>query len=162
MNKALILSGTNAPSLSGHLDQAAERMISSGIHITKRSSYYKSPPWGFTSKNEFLNQVLMIETEMDPFQLMKRLLAIETEMGRNRTPGAGYEDRLIDLDILFYNKEVINSETLIVPHPRMQLRRFALLPCAEIAGNWIHPVLRVKVTEMLENCEDRSEVIKVD
>lgn len=158
MNKALILTGSNMHPVSQNLGKAAEMLEDADIKIIRRSAVYKSPPWGYESSNDFLNQVLMLETKLSPFELMKKLLMTETRMGRTRSNTERYSDRIIDIDLLLYNKEVIHTRDLIVPHPRMHLRKFALLPSAEIAGKWIHPVFRISLEELLLRCPDTSEV----
>jgi 2-amino-4-hydroxy-6-hydroxymethyldihydropteridine diphosphokinase len=158
MSKALILAGTNKPPCAEHLEKAESLLKAKGILVIKSSSLYKSPPWGFESEHDFINRALILESNYSPFELMRLLLETEKEMGRSRTTGQRYEDRIIDLDILLYQKEVIDSETLTIPHPRMELRRFALVPSAEIAGNWVHPVYRTTISRLLENCKDESVV----
>lgn len=160
MNKALILAGSNIEPRETHLENAAAEMKKRGIAILKASSIYSSASWGFTA-DDFFNQAFLIETKEDPFRLMNILLEIEKDMGRVRTGSEVYESRKIDLDILLYNKEIINSEQLHLPHPRFAQRRFALAPAAEIAGEMTHPVYMKSVRELLAECPDNGEVKKI-
>lgn len=130
--------------------------------ITKKSSVYRSPAWGFESENDFLNQVLQIETVLDPETLMNNCLEIETALGRKRSSNTnGYSSREIDIDILLLGHLQCNTPQLTVPHPRMHQRRFTLEPLSEIAPDVIHPGFNVSVKELLELCPDQSKVQKI-
>ncbi len=160
MNAAYILLGGNIGNVEETFVRA--RAFINGVAgcITASSSLYKSVPWGFESNNMFLNQALEISTILHPFDLLSTLLEIEKALGRHRTK-SGYQSRMIDIDILFYENLAIFQEGLEIPHPRLHLRRFALMPLAEIAPNFIHPKLNVSVAKLLEVCLDLSEVEKV-
>lgn len=120
--------------------------------ITRCSSIYETAAWGKTDQNSFLNQVLMVHTLLSPEQLMNQCLRIEKWMGRERKEK--WSSRSIDIDILFYQNEIINMEGLIIPHPRIPERNFVLTPMCEIAENEIHPVLYRSMIELLNQCED--------
>ena len=124
------------------------------------SSVFESEPWGFQDENNFLNQVIYLETMIPPQDLLTKLLAIENEMGRKKT-GSGYQSRVIDLDILFYNDLVVSEDNLIIPHPRIQERRFVLEPLNEILPDFIHPVLKKTINELLKDCPDKLMVKKL-
>ncbi len=126
------------------------------ILIKEVSSLYETQPVGYENQSWFLNLVIKIETSLDPFALLKYLLAIEDQMGRKR--GKKWGPRNIDLDILFYENQVLNSDQLIIPHPQMDKRRFVLVGLAQIAPQLLHPVLKKNVGELLEGCEDNSIV----
>lgn len=113
------------------------------------SSLYETEPWGFTSKNKFLNAVILIETEHSPELCLQMVNAIEREMGRVRS-GEGYHDRPIDIDILFYDDQVIDTPSLKVPHPLMPERDFVLRPMAEIAPDFVHPQLKKTMQTLLD------------
>ncbi len=114
------------------------------------SSLYETEPWGFRSDNKFLNAVVLLETNIDPQMCLEMAKAIEREMGRVYTH-EGYEDRLIDVDILLYDDRVIWTETLTLPHPLMHERDFVLKPMVEIAPDLQHPLLKKTMKELL--CE---------
>jgi 2-amino-4-hydroxy-6-hydroxymethyldihydropteridine diphosphokinase len=125
--------------------------------VVKESSLYESEPHG-DAKTWFGNSVLEVETELGPSDLLKRLLQIETEMGRKRVKGKRWGARIIDLDILFYDNEIIEKRNLKVPHPRLSQRRFVLVPLSELAPQLIHPGLNVSVSELLATTKDTKKI----
>jgi 2-amino-4-hydroxy-6-hydroxymethyldihydropteridine diphosphokinase len=125
--------------------------------VVKESSLYESEPHG-NAKTWFANSVVELETEMPSPELLKRLKQIETEMGRKRVKGKRWGSRIIDLDILFFNNEIIDKRNLKVPHPRMPQRRFVLIPLSELAPQLIHPGLNVSVSELLATTKDKKKV----
>ena len=130
--------------------------------IVKVSSAYLSEPWGFEADEWFLNRVIVLETQMEPETLLQELLAIEKNLGRVRHPETkGYTSRMADLDILYYGHRVINSATLTVPHPRLHLRRFALVPMCQLEPEFVHPKLQLTQKELLEHCPDTGIVKEV-
>jgi 2-amino-4-hydroxy-6-hydroxymethyldihydropteridine diphosphokinase len=143
---AYLALGTNLGNRQANLKIAKDR-LSAGIEIVKESSIYETAPWGFTDQPQFLNQVIQVRTEFNPFILLWQLKIIERKMGRIKTFRNG--PRLIDLDILFYEKRVIRKFYLQIPHPRLHERAFVLIPLAEIAPELIHPVLGLSVQELL-------------
>lgn len=135
----------------------ARKFISQDIgKIEKASQVYQTQAWGKKDQNDFLNQVLKISTKQCAAKCIELCLSIEKKMGRVRKEK--WEARLIDIDILFFNKEIIQQKKLIVPHPEIQNRKFVLVPLAEIAAHYIHPLLRKKVATLLQNCSDPSFV----
>lgn len=131
--------------------------------VVQVSSSYESEPWGFEAEEWFLNRVVVVETATKPEDLMRQLLEIECDLGRERHPEtAGYASRTADLDILYFGSQVICTETLIVPHPRLHRRRFALLPMCEVAPDLVHPVFGLTQTELLARCHDTLVVRKVN
>jgi 2-amino-4-hydroxy-6-hydroxymethyldihydropteridine diphosphokinase len=129
--------------------------------IKKKSSVYETPPWGFDTKDNFWNQVIMIETDLSPLLLLSGIYNIEKQFGRTRK-SADYSSREMDIDILYYDDLYLESENLIIPHPKMQLRKFVLVPLNEIAPGLKHPLLRFTSFQMLENCKDASVIFKLD
>lgn len=127
--------------------------------ITAVSSSYESEPWGFEASEWFLNRLIVVDTDLNPEAMLRELLAIEAELGRVRHPEKeGYTSRTADLDILYYGQRVIVTPTLTVPHPRLHLRRFALMPSCEVAPELMHPVFQVTQRELLNRCTDQSIV----
>ena len=130
--------------------------------IVGLSAAYASEPWGFEAEEWFLNRVIVLETDLAPEALLHELLAIERELGRVRHPEVqGYSSRTADLDILYYDDRIIQAEALTVPHPRLHLRRFALVPMCDVAPELVHPVLQRTQAELLQRCHDDSVVRKI-
>jgi len=127
--------------------------------IIKQSSIYETQPWGFNTDDLFLNQVLLVETKIQPDELLEIILNIEVALGRVRKSDK-YESRLIDIDILFYDNSIINNEKLIIPHPLIQDRLFVLEPLNEIARDFVHPVLKKTINELLLKCDDKLKIKK--
>ena len=128
--------------------------------IIKCSSVYETPPWGFESEENFWNQVILIETQFAPEKLLENITKIENWFGRERVSGK-YTSREMDIDILYYDDLFIETETLIIPHPRIQQRRFVLIPLNEIASDLMHPLLCLTSFQMLEKCKDESVILKL-
>ena len=124
-------------------------------NIVRISKVYKAPAFGFES-DDFLNACLVLESHLQPETVLKELLAIETRLGRVRTETTTYEARTIDLDIIFVEESIIDTETLQIPHPEMQKRLFVLMPLQDVAPTMKHPKLEKSVTVLLEECDDAS------
>ncbi len=129
--------------------------------IVEASSVYETPPWGFQSDDVFWNSVIEIESSFSPEELLQKIHSIENQFGRTRNMREGYSSRPIDIDILYFDDLYLETEELIIPHRRMHLRRFVLVPLNEIAPALKHPLLRLTSFEMLENCKDQSVIKKV-
>jgi 2-amino-4-hydroxy-6-hydroxymethyldihydropteridine diphosphokinase len=127
--------------------------------ILKKSSIYETAPWGKSSPHSYLNQALELETFLSPSSLLEKVLHIEAKMGRVRMEKWG--DRIIDIDILLYDQEIIETEDLKIPHPEMGKRRFVLLPLVEIAPHWIHPIFKTNMENLLKACQDKGQVEKL-
>ncbi len=130
--------------------------------ITAVSSVWETEPWGFDANEQFLNMVIVMETTMEPWQLLQLFRSIEGRMGRRRSGRGSYESRIIDIDILLWEGRVISMPGLEVPHPRLADRRFVLEPLNEVAPAAVHPVTGLTVSEMLEMCDDLSDVRLAD
>ena len=159
MNITFLQTGTNLGDRSKNLEQANIKIEERIGKIIKLSSIYETEAWGVTAQPLFLNQVLLVETNLTVQEVLKTILNIELEMGRVRIQR--WAERLIDIDILFFNKVIINQENLIVPHPRIQERNFVLKPLVEIAPNLMHPIFNKTMTELLEESEDKLKVYKI-
>ena len=154
MNKAYLLLGGNLGNKKENLDTAKNHITTSVGEIIKTSSSYETEPWGFEHEASFLNQVVLVETEKSPQDLLKELLRIEVAMGRTRN-SEKYSERTIDIDILFFNSERVEEQNLKIPHPRIQERKFVLVPLHEIAREYVHPVFQKKVSKLLDECTDQ-------
>ena len=158
MNKAFLLTGGNLGDRVKNMEQCRFLVEKACGKIVRKSSVYETAAWGKNDQPDYLNQVLLIETTLPPGQLLRILLDVEKEMGRYR--GEKYGPRIIDIDILLYNDEVISEPMLTIPHPRMQDRRFVLEPMNEIAPDKVHPVLHKTMRQLLEECSDPLAVNK--
>jgi 2-amino-4-hydroxy-6-hydroxymethyldihydropteridine diphosphokinase len=159
MNKAYLLIGGNLGDRLNYLIEAEKKIVKFCGEILSRSSFYETAAWGNLDQPGFINRVLFIQTQLSAPDLMKKILEIEGEMGRKRLQQ--YGPRIIDIDILFFNEEIIFSKVLIIPHPQIQNRRFTLEPLNEIAPNLVHPLLHKTIRELLLLCEDKLDVKKL-
>ncbi len=137
-------------------------LIEEKYRITSISNLYSSEPWGYESEATFINGVICIETNDDPTTIFRFLKNIESKLGRTKSTHKNYEDRIIDLDILFYNDEITENETLTIPHLEIPNRRFVLVPMNEIAPNYIHPILKKPIYVLLNECKDQSLLEQID
>lgn len=154
-----LLTGSNIGDSEGLLRQASNLLAERVGAVVKQSSFYRTEPWGNKDQQPFLNQVLQVETNLEPLTLLGTTLGIEKEMGRNRQEKWG--PRTIDIDILFYDDETINEPQLVIPHPFLHERRFTLEPLNEIAPHLQHPVLHHDVAYLLKVCADEGVVEKL-
>jgi 2-amino-4-hydroxy-6-hydroxymethyldihydropteridine diphosphokinase len=141
--------GTNLGDRPANLKQAIAALTPQ-MEVKAKSQVYETPPWGFEDQPKFLNQVLKVNTYLDPEPLLKHLKRLEVALGRKESFPNG--PRLIDMDILFYDDLVMEKPSLVLPHPRLHERGFVLLPLLEIAPNLVHPVHKKSVREMAEMC----------
>jgi 2-amino-4-hydroxy-6-hydroxymethyldihydropteridine diphosphokinase len=160
MGIAYILSGSNQGDRAGYLQSAASYLRREAGKLLECSHIYESASWGFEHPTPFLNQAMKLETTLSPQELLQTLQRIESRLGRTHDGGDDYQARTMDLDILFFDDHVVDTDELVLPHPRMHLRRFALKPLAEIAGGFAHPVFNKTVLSMLEECSDDGVVMK--
>jgi len=119
--------------------------------VLKQSDNYYSAPWGFDSENEFVNAVIEVQSNLEPLELLGKLLEIEQKLGRIRNPKqTSYADRIIDLDILLYGDTLVKTAALEIPHPRMHLRAFTLIPLIQVLPHGVHPILNYTYKELLD------------
>ncbi|MCL2041006.1 MAG: 2-amino-4-hydroxy-6-hydroxymethyldihydropteridine diphosphokinase [Bacteroidales bacterium] len=148
MNNVTLSIGGNLGNRMENIRRALDYIEERIGKIKQRSSVYESEPWGFEAEHRFLNAVVVAETALSPEVVLREAQEIENIMGRIRS-GSGYSSRTMDIDILFFNDDIINTPTLTVPHPRLHERHFVLLPLAEIMPDRVHPVLRESVKDLL-------------
>jgi 2-amino-4-hydroxy-6-hydroxymethyldihydropteridine diphosphokinase len=188
-HQVILLLGSNLGGRRRMLADAKEMIGRKAGSVVRESSLYETEPWGFESQHAFLNQVLALETHLEPQELMELLLEIEKELGRgsgsgpasvsgpgldhnnsypdksgNNEPGgsnAGYSSRVIDIDILFYGQRIIDTPSLKVPHPQLHKRRFTLEPLSELYPNLVHPGFGKAISRLLDECHDHSQVHKI-
>jgi len=157
MAKVYFLIGGNLGDREQILQSTVESLGNDVGKILNVSAIYETEPWGFEHEQSFLNQVVVVESNLLPEAVLDQTQRIEKNLGRVRKKNR-YSERTIDVDILFYDDLIIDTERLEVPHPRMGERMFALAPLAEIAPDFIHPVMDKSILEMKSSCPDTSEV----
>ncbi len=156
-NTAYLLLGSNLGDREAVIRQAIQHISEQIGFIDAQSSVYETEPWGNTNQPGFLNLALKISTGLSAIQMLEKALSIEEQLGRVRLERWG--SRIIDIDIIFYNADVIRIEDrLRIPHPEMQNRKFVLEPLCEIAPEFIHPVLNRSIKELFESLTDKSAV----
>jgi 2-amino-4-hydroxy-6-hydroxymethyldihydropteridine diphosphokinase len=161
MNAVFLALGTNLGNRSKNLIDAIAGIKEQIGKVLEISSVYETEPWGFKSESQFLNSVVKVETTLNPEAVLEAILKIELYLGRARG-GNQYSSRIIDIDILFYEDQVIDTGDLKVPHPKLQIRKFVLIPLCEIEPGMVHPVFKITLASLLESCEDKSAVSLYD
>lgn len=151
--------GSNCGDRIGYIQQAAALLAETdAVTIVRTSAFYETEPWGMQSDNWFVNAVLEIKTALPAQKLLEECQRIEKQLGRKFSGGEKYLDRTIDIDILFYNKDVITEENLIIPHKFVHLRAFTLVPLLELIPNFEHPVLHKTITDLHNDLENPEMV----
>lgn len=159
MERCVVLFGSNMGDKEQIFMQACLLINNRCGTIFDLSAAYESEPWGFEAEEWFLNRAIVLETELAPEPLLKELLDIEKELGRVRHPEVeGYCSRTVDLDLLYYGDRVVLTPRLTIPHPRLHLRRFALVPLCDVMPDFRHPVFQLTQLELLQRCQDGSVV----
>ena len=162
----IILSiGTNIGDRERNIENAVKALGEIG-KVTAISPIYTSEPWGFESENGFYNIALTMESDLSPLDLLRETQRIEKELGRTAKTTTEYADRVIDIDIIDYDNQIIKisqqsivNSLLTLPHPLMHLRNFVLYPLADIAPEWVHPILKLTAQELKEKSEDTSTIM---
>ena len=151
--------GSNKDDRIGYIQQANLQLGAiDGIEIIRTSAFYETEPWNMQSDNWFVNAVVELKTTLTPHQLLEQCQRIEKQLGRKTPTSDKYEDRTIDIDILFYKKEIISDEDLIIPHPYLHLRAFTLVPLLELIPDFEHPILHKTISELHEALENPEMV----
>ena len=158
MNSAYLLLGSNMGNSQEKLQTAIKNIEDNIGTVKRRSGIYRTAAWGNTNQPDFLNQVVITETNLTAPEILQQILAIEKKMGRIRT--IKNAPRIIDIDILFFNKEIISAKHLTIPHPEIPNRRFVLVPLNELSPNLKHPVLNKSIHRLLDECSDPLDVKK--
>jgi 2-amino-4-hydroxy-6-hydroxymethyldihydropteridine diphosphokinase len=161
MTRVYFLLGGNIGNREELLSEAIRKMTNQLGKCVQTSSLYVTEPWGFTHEQNFLNQVVVFDSELAALDILDKTQAIEKELGRVRKT-TQYCERTIDIDILFYGDEQIENERLSVPHPRIQERSFALYPLEEVIPEFIHPTLKKSIKQLKDECTDELKVNKFD
>lgn len=151
--------GSNLGDKAAQLRQALRQLERSGIRIDQASPVYRTEPVDLVEQDWFLNQVVKVFAQEQPYELLQICQAIEQAQGRERRIPKG--PRTLDLDLLLYDELVLTSDTLTLPHPRMHLRRFVLEPLAMLAPELVHPVLKKSIARLLDTCPDRAKVLRL-
>jgi len=157
----LISLGSNLGNREAMLREALHLLLAENLSEPRLSSVYETPPWGFNHPNAFLNLCLSANTALGPHQLLEFLMDTEKKLGRFRAEETGYSARTIDLDIILWDNVIIHSPLLEIPHPRAHLRRFVLMPAAEIEPKRNHPALNKNLGTLLAECLDKSQIEKL-
>ena len=158
MNKTYLLLGSNIGNSKASLAKALRQIEKKIGTVTRQSGLYSTVAWGNTRQPDFLNQVIIVETKLNAAETMQTILYIEKKMGRIRT--VKNAPRIIDIDILFFNKKIIDQPELTVPHPQIQNRRCVLIPLNQLSPNLKHPGLKKTVHQLLMHCPDKLHVKK--
>ena len=159
MKRIFLLLGGNLGDRQHYLAEAI-RLISSEIApVLLKSSVYETQSWGKTDAPDYLNQVVMVRTYMSAQNILKKILEIEQQLGRRREEKWG--SRTIDIDILFYGQEIVSTPNLVIPHPELQNRRFTLEPLAEIAPEYVHPIIKKSILTLKNELNDNLVVKKL-
>jgi 2-amino-4-hydroxy-6-hydroxymethyldihydropteridine diphosphokinase len=159
MNTTYLLLGSNMGDSKQKLLEAKKHITKNIGKVIRQSGLYQTAAWGKTDQPDFINQVIIVETTLTAEQTMDKILFIEGQMGRIRTEKNA--PRIIDIDILFFNNQLINSENLTIPHPFIQARRFVLVPLHELSPGFQHPLINKSVSELLKDCPDLLDVKKI-
>ena len=160
MSKVYFSIGSNKGNRSQLINEAIDKIDISIGRVELKSSIYETQSWGFKSNN-FFNVCLLIESSLSVESIFNKILKIEKDMGRLKS-GNKYSDRCIDIDILFVEDIIVNNKNLIIPHPRLHLRKFVLTPMLDIAPDLIHPILNKSIKQLELECDDNDQPKKID
>lgn len=159
-HQAILSIGTNQGEKRHNIEQCIALLHAEVGTVAKVSSLYESDSWGFDS-DSFYNCAVLLHTHLKPRKLLKKILKVESQMGRIRQESDRYQPRIIDIDIIAFDDEIITAEHLHIPHPLLQERLFVLLPLQEIISDWKHPKSGVSIPEMVKNCPDKGKCVRI-
>ncbi|MFC5285041.1 2-amino-4-hydroxy-6-hydroxymethyldihydropteridine diphosphokinase [Pedobacter alpinus] len=161
MNKVFLLLGGNLGNRFENLSNALKAIRLNVGKIELESSIYETKAWGKLEQPDFLNIAIKVDTFLSPHEVLNEIQKIETQLGRIRKDK--WSERTMDIDIIFYNDLILSdSDILIIPHLMLTMRKFVLLPLNEIAPNYKHPITKKTISELLIDCEDKLEVIRLN
>lgn len=161
-NKVYLLAGGNLNKTAATYKKLFLLLESSIGRIIEKSNFYESEAWGFASTNNFINIALLVHTYLSPEEVLIQLLSIEKQLGRiSKTNNKAYSDRSMDLDIIFFNDNILETESLTIPHPHMHERMFVLMPLSEIAPDFVHPIFGKTIQELKNECKDTLRIQKL-
>ena len=159
MSIAYLCLGSNSGNRLQFIEQAISLInLAENIKIIRSTALYETEPWGVKNQNWFLNIIVEIKTDLSPQDLLLKCMSIEKTLGRNRAKEQRWGERTIDIDIIFYNKDVVNTDMLTIPHPRMHQRAFVLVPLLELIPDFIHPVLNKTISDLYDELDNVEEV----
>ena len=159
MSIAYLCLGSNSGNRLQFIEQAISLInLAENIKIIRSTALYETEPWGVKKQNWFLNIIVEIKTDLSPQDLLLKCMSIEKTLGRNRDKEQRWGERTIDIDIIFYNKDVVNTDMLTIPHPRMHQRAFVLVPLLELIPDFIHPVLNKTISDLYDELDNVEEV----
>lgn len=151
--------GSNKGDRIGYIQQATSLLgAAENVSVIRTSAFYETEPWNMNSDAWFVNAVVEIKTSLSPKDLLVECQRIESQLGRKHSEAKGYEDRTIDIDILFYNKDIINEENITIPHKYLHLRAFILVPMLELNPDFEHPVLHKTISDLHSDLENPEMV----
>ncbi|HIS36891.1 TPA: 2-amino-4-hydroxy-6-hydroxymethyldihydropteridine diphosphokinase [Candidatus Scatousia excrementigallinarum] len=151
--------GSNKGDRIGYIQQATSLLgAAENVSVIRTSAFYETEPWNMNSDTWFVNAVVEIKTSLSPKDLLVECQRIESQLGRKHSEAKGYEDRTIDIDILFYNKDIINEENITIPHKYLHLRAFILVPMLELNPDFEHPVLHKTISDLHSDLENPEMV----
>ena len=158
MNVTYLCLGGNIGDRQKALELAIAKINQKIGEVSLKSPIYETEAWGVDNQQAYLNQCIAVNTPLTANELIIGLLSVEKELGRERSISVTYQPRIIDIDMLLYNNDIINDENLIVPHPRLHLRKFVLVPLNTIAPNYLHPLFNKTIFSLLNETTDHLEV----
>lgn len=159
MHRAVIMLGGNVGDTICIFESAKRSLSQSGCAVVTQSMYYRSKPWGFDKQRDFINQLLLVETPLEVEGYHALCEMIEKKHGKLKLFENG--PRSLDIDLLFFDDLIMQTETLTIPHPRLHLRLFNLVPLQETLPDWVHPVLHQTMTELRASCKDITPLMTI-
>ena len=159
-HQVILSLGSNRGNRLNNIQLAIDSLHATVATVVKVSAIYETPAWGFEGES-FYNCALVLQTHKEATQILEEILELEIKLGRQREPIEGYQSRIIDIDVITYNEEIIQTDKLKVPHPHMQNRLFVLMPMRDLNLDWRHPILQKYLPELVQLSEDKSKCVVI-